>query len=337
MRAAAALALTLAWTAEGSAAGHVIHISVDGLRSSYLQAVIDLGGAPNLKRFQDEGAWTIQRPHRLYAHDYAAESHVHADRPARPATGWHARHDSPRLCFERRSSCRPKRSTTPAIRISTMSAACSTSPRRRPQHGTLRVKDQVRRSSTRATTKSTGAEHARAATRSTRFFAQSDAMLPYSATHAKSLFVGHGRRTTSITRSFTTATPTPPVTIPAGEVWHMIQAIRAVDTLSRRAFQLVGIDPGAGGQYGDPAHDRSRRHGHRVTAMRRCPKTTRFRCWSGARASPAAISTPSISAITPRSACVAAVVYGDRAADSQRRHRQPRLDAAGAWARFRAR
>jgi Type I phosphodiesterase / nucleotide pyrophosphatase len=42
----------------GVAAEHVIHISVDGLRPSYLQAVIDGGGAPNLQRFQLEGAWT---------------------------------------------------------------------------------------------------------------------------------------------------------------------------------------------------------------------------------------------------------------------------------------
>jgi hypothetical protein len=37
---------------------HVIHISVDGLHPGHMQAVIDAGQAPNLKRFQDEGAWT---------------------------------------------------------------------------------------------------------------------------------------------------------------------------------------------------------------------------------------------------------------------------------------
>jgi hypothetical protein len=39
-------------------ADHVIHISVDGLRPSYLQPRIDAGAAPNFKRFLDEGAWT---------------------------------------------------------------------------------------------------------------------------------------------------------------------------------------------------------------------------------------------------------------------------------------
>lgn len=40
------------------AADYVIHISVDGLRPSYLQTQIIAGSAPNFKRFQDEGAWT---------------------------------------------------------------------------------------------------------------------------------------------------------------------------------------------------------------------------------------------------------------------------------------
>jgi hypothetical protein len=41
-----------------SAAEHVIQISVDGLRPSYLQDLITAGNAPNFKRFQTEGAWT---------------------------------------------------------------------------------------------------------------------------------------------------------------------------------------------------------------------------------------------------------------------------------------
>jgi hypothetical protein len=45
--------------ATGDAAEHVIHISVDGLGASYLQAQIDAGKAPNFKRFETEGAWTL--------------------------------------------------------------------------------------------------------------------------------------------------------------------------------------------------------------------------------------------------------------------------------------
>jgi hypothetical protein len=38
---------------------HVIHISVDGLNAQMMQQLIDDGKAPNFKRMQDEGAWTI--------------------------------------------------------------------------------------------------------------------------------------------------------------------------------------------------------------------------------------------------------------------------------------
>jgi hypothetical protein len=40
-------------------AEYVIHISVDGLNSGVLQSLIDAGEAPNFKRFEDEGACTI--------------------------------------------------------------------------------------------------------------------------------------------------------------------------------------------------------------------------------------------------------------------------------------
>lgn len=42
----------------GGAAEYVIQISVDGLGSSYLQALEDAGELPNFKRLQTEGAWT---------------------------------------------------------------------------------------------------------------------------------------------------------------------------------------------------------------------------------------------------------------------------------------
>jgi hypothetical protein len=45
-------------TARAAAAHYVIQISVDGLGSTYLQAMIDEGQLPNFKRLRDEGAWT---------------------------------------------------------------------------------------------------------------------------------------------------------------------------------------------------------------------------------------------------------------------------------------
>ncbi len=41
------------------AAEYVIHISVDGLNDSMMQQLVDSGQAPNFKRFEDEGAWTL--------------------------------------------------------------------------------------------------------------------------------------------------------------------------------------------------------------------------------------------------------------------------------------
>jgi hypothetical protein len=55
----AASALFFALARPALAAEHVIHVSIDGLNASLMQEVIDSGKAPHLKRFQDEGAWTI--------------------------------------------------------------------------------------------------------------------------------------------------------------------------------------------------------------------------------------------------------------------------------------
>jgi hypothetical protein len=41
------------------AAEYVIHISVDGLNARVIQSLIDAGEAPNFKRFEEEGAWTV--------------------------------------------------------------------------------------------------------------------------------------------------------------------------------------------------------------------------------------------------------------------------------------
>jgi hypothetical protein len=63
-RAAGLLLAPVVWSLLASvatAAGvaeYVIHISVDGLGSKYLQALLDEGQLPNFKRLQAEGAWT---------------------------------------------------------------------------------------------------------------------------------------------------------------------------------------------------------------------------------------------------------------------------------------
>lgn len=59
VRHALAVVLVLNLAAGCFGAEHVIHISVDGLNAQLLQQLIDDGNAPNFKRFEDEGAWTI--------------------------------------------------------------------------------------------------------------------------------------------------------------------------------------------------------------------------------------------------------------------------------------
>jgi len=57
----AVLLLLVVAANQASAAGDaefVIHVSVDGMGASYLQALIDAGQAPTFKRLQSEGAWT---------------------------------------------------------------------------------------------------------------------------------------------------------------------------------------------------------------------------------------------------------------------------------------
>ncbi|MGD9637365.1 MAG: alkaline phosphatase family protein, partial [Pirellulales bacterium] len=57
------------------AAEHVIHISVDGLRPSHLQAIVDGGLLPNFKRLQDEGAWT-NNARTDYTHTITLPNHT---------------------------------------------------------------------------------------------------------------------------------------------------------------------------------------------------------------------------------------------------------------------
>jgi hypothetical protein len=53
------LALGTVSSAPSFAVEYVIHISVDALNASMMQELIDAGKAPNFKRFQDEGVWTL--------------------------------------------------------------------------------------------------------------------------------------------------------------------------------------------------------------------------------------------------------------------------------------
>lgn len=57
------------------AAEHVVHISVDGLNASLLKSLIDAGSAPNFKRFQDEGASTLNA-RTDYTHTITLPNHT---------------------------------------------------------------------------------------------------------------------------------------------------------------------------------------------------------------------------------------------------------------------
>lgn len=52
------VAIIVGLAAQSWAAEYVIHISIDGLNSRTMQAVVDAGHAPTLERLEREGAWT---------------------------------------------------------------------------------------------------------------------------------------------------------------------------------------------------------------------------------------------------------------------------------------
>ena len=67
--------LSIAFATTSKAAEHVVHISVDGLRPSFLQQLIDTDMAPNFKRFQTEGAWT-NNARTDYTHTITLPNHT---------------------------------------------------------------------------------------------------------------------------------------------------------------------------------------------------------------------------------------------------------------------
>ena len=86
--AVAACTFGLLVAASASAAEHVLHISVDGLRPDLLQTLIDGGQAPNFKRFQTEGAWTTNA-RTDYTHTITLPNHTSmvTGRPVSQPTG----------------------------------------------------------------------------------------------------------------------------------------------------------------------------------------------------------------------------------------------------------
>src|SRR5262245_28650200 len=67
--------LALTSVEKANSADYVIHISIDGLRPSYMQTVIDGGLAPSLRRFQLEGAWT-NNSRTDYTHTITLPNHT---------------------------------------------------------------------------------------------------------------------------------------------------------------------------------------------------------------------------------------------------------------------
>ena len=84
------VALLLAIAGAGSArvgpgrgpAKYVIQISVDGLGSSYLQALLDEGRAADVQAAAARRGLHAQRPHRFRLHHHAAQPHLHGHWPA---------------------------------------------------------------------------------------------------------------------------------------------------------------------------------------------------------------------------------------------------------------
>jgi hypothetical protein len=245
LRVAAALALTLASGAQAAAVGHVIHISVDGLRSSYLQAVIDLGRAPNLKRFQDEGAWTINA-RTDFTHTITLPNHASmlTGRPVSqpdgmPATVHHGYTSNvdPAIGETLHNSGNPNLDYVSSVFDVAHDAGLSTALYASKTKFVLfdQSYDDL-----------SGAEHPLGRDKIDTFYAQSDPVLPYSATMQNRFLSDLAANHFDYSFVHYADTDTAGHASGWGSLAY-IAAVRAVDAYLAQIFQLVESDPALAG------------------------------------------------------------------------------------------
>ena len=315
----------LAGAAEGATAGHVIHISVDGLRSSYLQAIIDLGRAPNLKRFQDEGAWTYNA-RTDFTHTITLPNHTSmlTGRPVSqpdgmPATLHHGYTSNvdPSLGETLHNSGNPNLEYVSSVFDVAHDAGLSTALYASKTKFSLF--DQ-------SYDDDSGAEHALGRDKIDTFFAQSDALLPYSATMQNRFLSDMAANLFDYSFIHYADTDTAGHDSGWGSLAYIL-AIRAVDTYLGELFQLVESDQELAGNttillttdhggIGTSHGDATLPENYTIPVL----------AWGAGVGRGDLYEINRASRIDPLD--VAAFVYGTDAAHSKRRHRQSRLDAA---------